>query len=55
MKGEDVTMIGLGNIFLGIGVVLELIGIYLVFRGKSTSLEPIILGLVCFLAGFLAQ
>jgi hypothetical protein len=54
-RGGRHNMQNLGGIFLTAGVVLELVGIYLVYRGKSSSLEPIILGLLCFLVGFLAS
>jgi hypothetical protein len=45
----------LGYLFFTAGVVLELLGFILVLKGKATSLEPIILGLVCLLIGFLAR
>jgi len=47
-------MATLSTFFLTAGVVLELVGLYLVYRGKSISLEPIILGLFFFLVGILA-
>lgn len=53
-KGGVKEMANFGVLFLTAGVVLELLGIYLIYRGKSTSLEPIILGLLFFLVGFLA-
>ncbi|MBA4543024.1 MULTISPECIES: hypothetical protein [Thermoactinomyces] len=45
----------LAFLFFTAGVVLELLGFILILKGKATSLEPIILGLVCFLIGFLAR
>lgn len=37
------------------GVVLEIIGIYLVYRGKNSSLKPIMLGLFWILLGFITR
>jgi hypothetical protein len=48
-------MASLGVFFLMAGVVLELIGIFLASRGKGTSLELMILGLLSILVGFLAR
>ncbi|RMB01228.1 hypothetical protein ATH33_1738 [Thermoactinomyces vulgaris] len=44
----------LGLSFLATGIVLELIGIFLVYRGKNQSLEPIMMGLVFLLVGMIS-
>jgi hypothetical protein len=48
-------MAAVGHLFLAAGVILELLGLWLVYRGKSSSLESIILGLLCLLIGILAK
>lgn len=48
-------MVYVGIFFLTAGLILELLGFVLVYRGKSSSLEPIIAGLVCLLVGIVAR
>lgn len=48
-------MVYVGMLFLTAGLLLELLGIYLVYCGKSSSLAPIIAGLVCLLTGIIAR
>lgn len=37
------------------GVILEIFGIHLAYRGNSSSLKLIMLGLFCILLGFLTR
>ncbi|GGA45001.1 hypothetical protein GCM10007416_17630 [Kroppenstedtia guangzhouensis] len=40
-------------VFIIAGVLLEVVGIFNAFRGKSSGLELIILGILCLLVGLL--
>ncbi|WP_164491828.1 hypothetical protein [Staphylospora marina] len=46
-------MATVGHVLLAAGVILELLGLWLIYRGKNTSLEALILGLLCLLSGIL--